>query len=330
MKIGGQEILPGTHATVDLDLGRLPSGSLTALRTHVFRASQPGPTLLLSGGMHGDEVNGIEIVRRMIADKMFVNLIRGTVIAVPLMNVYGFINFSRAVPDGKDLNRSFPGTISGSLAARVARIICEELLPPTDLGIDFHCGGANRYNYPQIRFSPTDPEARRYAEFFSAPFLVEMKSPSGSLRKVAQQEGTPILIYEGGESLRLDEQAVNSALQGTVNLLVKLQMLDLMPSAKELPSLLCHKTTWIRASESGIFLRSKGSGAPAVKGEVLGNICDPFGQWSKKIVARKNGYIIGHNNTPVVYPGDALFHLAEPVDPTANENPYIFQQGTNF
>jgi uncharacterized protein len=328
MQIGGQEILPGTHTIIDLDLGKLPSGSQTTLHTHVIKASQPGPTVLLSGGMHGDEVNGIEIVRRMLSEQLFAPLQRGTVIAVPLMNVYGFINFSRAVPDGKDLNRSFPGTSSGSLAARVARIICEELLPHIDLGVDFHCGGANRYNYPQIRFSPTDPEARRYAEFFGAPFLVEMKSPTGSLRKIAQQEAIPILIYEGGESLRLDEQAVQYAMKGTLHLLSKLQMLPPPQAEEATQGYLCRKTTWIRAAESGIFLRLKGSGVWVSKGEVLGYICDPFGQWKKKVLARKNGYLIGHNNTPVVYPGDALFHMAELVEASHAEQ--ISKGNINF
>lgn len=310
MKIGKIEVLSGQSLVANLDVGKIPTGNNIFIHAHVYRAKADGPTVLLSGGMHGDEVNGVEVVRRMIVEKLFDKLKCGTVIATPLLNVYGFINFSRAVPDGKDVNRSFPGIVNGSLASRVARTINTEILPLIDLGIDYHCGGENRYNYPQIRITKNDKEAYDLAKIFGAPFLLKMNSIKGSMRKIAHMEGIPILIYEGGESLRLDEFSIEQAVAGTKRVLQSLGMLDNIRQESGVESIICDKTSWIRAATSGIFFCRKTSGNFVKKGDVLGEVCDPYGTLKKKILAKRDGYIIGHNNTPVVYPGDALFHMA--------------------
>ncbi len=307
--IGGQEILSGESKTVEIKIGMLPTGSSIYIQAYVYRAEQEGPVVLLSGGMHGDEINGIEVVRRMIAMKKFNNLLRGTIIAIPLLNIYGFINFSRAVPDGKDVNRSFPGSKFGSLASRVARIINDEILPIIDIGIDYHCGGDNRFNYPQLRISPNDKNALQLAKSFAPDFILKMKPIKGSLRKMAGFDDKPILIYEGGESLRIDDFAIDSAINGTDRVLVALGMKKVAVASVSSPTI-CESSSWVRASTSGVFLSHRKSGAYVTRGELLGEICDPYGRYKKKIVARNQGYIIGHNNTPIVFPGDALFHIA--------------------
>ncbi len=310
MKIGEIEVLPGQSKVANLGVGKIPTGNNIFIHAHVYRSKVDGPTILLSGGMHGDEVNGVEVVRRMIVEKLFDKLKCGTVIATPLLNVYGFINFSRAVPDGKDVNRSFPGIVNGSLASRVARTINNELLPLIDLGIDYHCGGENRYNYPQIRCTKKDKEAYDLAKIFGAPFLLKMNLIRGSMRKIAHLDGIPILIYEGGESLRLDEFSIKEAIAGTRRVLHSLGMIDAENIEKAHDSKICDKTSWIRAATGGIFFCRIKSGNFVKKGDVLGEVCDPYGTLKKKILAKRDGYIIGHNNTPVVYPGDALFHIA--------------------
>lgn len=307
--IGGQEVELGETKTVEIKIGTLPTGTNIRIQANIYRAEEDGPVLLLSGGMHGDEINGIEIVRRMTALKKFNNLLRGTVITIPLLNIYGFINFSRAVPDGKDVNRSFPGSKFGSLASRVARIINDQILPIIDIGIDYHCGGDNRFNYPQVRVSPNDKNALQLAKHFSPDFILKMKPIKGSLRKMASYEDKPILIYEGGESLRIDDFAIDSAINGTDRVLVALGMKKVAVAPISEPTI-CDSSSWVRASTSGVFLSHKKSGAFVTRGELLGEICDPYGRYKKRIVARNQGYIIGHNNTPIVFPGDALFHIA--------------------
>lgn len=317
--IGGQEIEPGENKIVQIKAGTLPTGSNIYIQANIYRAEKDGPVVLLSGGMHGDEINGIEIVRRMLALKKFDNLLRGTVIAIPLLNIYGFINFSRAVPDGKDVNRSFPGSKFGSLASRVARIINDEILPIIDLGVDYHCGGDNRFNYPQVRISPNDKNALDLAKSFAPDFILKMKPIKGSLRKVAGYDNKPFLIYEGGESLRIDDFAIDSAMNGTDRLLVTLGMKKVAVLSTGEPTI-CDSSSWVRASTSGVFLSHKKSGAFVTRGELLGEICDPYGRYKKRIVARNQGYIIGHNNTPIVFPGDALFHIATKTPPEKEKN----------
>ena len=184
--IDGQVIMPGESRVVDIPVGNLPSGTNININVNVHRSMFKGPVVLILAGVHGDEINGIEIVRRSIAENVYDNLIKGTVIVIPLLNVFGFINFSRDVPDGKDVNRSFPGTKSGSLASRVAYTLTKKILPLVDFGIDFHTGGGSRYNFPQVRYGKTNKKARELAEAFSAPFIIEKPYIIKSLRKIAK------------------------------------------------------------------------------------------------------------------------------------------------
>jgi len=302
-------IAPGQEATVKIGVGRLPSDNRLYIFAHVYRSINPGPTVLMIGGVHGDEINGVMITRNMIEEKKFENLDRGTVISVPLLNVYGFINFSRAVPDGKDINRSFPGTMAGSLAARVARTLTKKILPLVDCILDFHTGGSSRYNYPQIRYSSKDKVAEKMAMAFGAPYTIQKAIIPKSLRKVASDMGLPTIVFEAGESVRLDGYSISKGVHGTKQVLQSLGMLTLPDLIRSKKTMLFSKTGWIRANFSGIFVWSKQSGNAVTKGEPIGQINDPFGMKTVTVHAKRDGYIIGHNNASVVNQGDALFHV---------------------
>ncbi|PSR52123.1 succinylglutamate desuccinylase [Adhaeribacter arboris] len=310
--INGKSILPGQNVQTRLLVSRLPSGTVIDIPVYVYRAREEGPVLLLMAGMHGDEVNGIEIIRRMIRRKMLYPT-RGTIIAIPILNIYGFLNFSREVPDGKDVNRSFPGNKSGSLASRVADRFTREILPYIDYGIDFHTGGASISNYPQIRCLTEYPENERLARAFGAPFILNAALRAKSLRKEAFQRGKYIIVYESGESLRLDEGGINLAVKGTMRVLQELQMQP-PSSIKEIavPSVVCGKSSWIRAKVSGIFRARVKIGQYVKAGEIYGSLADPFGDMAIRLKSPYSGYIIGVNNMTVVNQGDALLHVGIP------------------
>lgn len=309
MNINGNDIAPGERTSIKLSVGRLPSGTAISIHAHLYRSSEPGPTLLVLGGVHGDEINGVEIIRRAVNDGLFDQLKCGNVIAIPLLNIYGFINFSRDVPDGKDVNRSFPGSTSGSLASRVARTITKKILPLVDFGVDFHTGGRSLYNYPQVRFSRNHPDSEQLALDFGAPFLLGTPPIRKSLRRTAQELHKPIIVFEGGESLRYDALSIEKGLAGIRRLLIRRGMAEGKVNRRK--TQLFKKSRWIRAAKAGMFLWIKSSGNRVEKGEPIGQINGPYGK-SKTIWvrARESGVIIGHNNAPVVSQGDALFHIA--------------------
>ena len=306
--VNNVSVEPGTHKEVLLNVGRLPSDTRINIKLKVFHARKPGPSLLVLAGIHGDEINGVEIVRRALAKGLFENLDCGSVIAIPLLNVYGFINFSREVPDGKDVNRSFPGSQSGSLASRVARALTKKVLPLVDCGVDFHTGGSNNYNYPQIRYSLGDGSAEALARAFQPPIILGNKPISKSLRKVSRDQGKPILVYEGGENARFDGFAIERGLRGLQNLLAHLGLKSGVAAGDS--SIAFDRSSWLRASRAGIFEWSKSSGQWVRKGEPIGRISDPYGDRTVPVISKRAGFIIGHNNSPVVSTGDALFHIA--------------------
>lgn len=306
--LGNNEILPGSHSKASYSVGNLPSGTRVAIQMDVFRSEKPGPHVLIIGGVHGDEVNGVEIVRRTLEKNLYQDLLTGSVIVVPLVNVHGFINFSRDVPDGKDVNRSFPGTLAGSLASRVARIISKNVFPQVDIIIDNHSGAFTRYNYPQVRISRGDTKSLELARAFKAPFIIHKPALRGSLRKAAKLANKMCLIYEGGEALRLDGFSIARGIGGIERTLHHLGMIGGAPLEEREPVEIQH-ASWVRASHAGLFLWTKSSGARVKKGEPLGNIGDPYGTKRVVILAPREGYIIGHTNAPVVGQGDALFHI---------------------
>ena len=307
ININRQQIGLGKHVLTRLNISRLPSRTIIDIPVHVFRGPEDGPVLLLMAGMHGDEVNGVEIVRRMLHRKLL-HPHRGTIIAIPVLNIYGFLNFSREVPDGKDVNRSFPGNERGSLASRVAHKFVHEILPWVDYGIDFHTGGASRANYPQVRCLLDNPAAEKMAFAFGAPFIINSVYRPNSLRKEASKHGKSIIVYESGESLRFDEEGIKQGINGTLRVL---QHLDMQKNATEpaKPPVVCQHTSWIRAKVAGLFRSQISLGEYIQKSQIIGTIADPYGKMSVRIRASRAGYVIGLNRMPVVNQGDALLHI---------------------
>jgi predicted deacylase len=309
--LNGLVIQPGEQVLTRLVISKLPSGTVIDVPVHVLRSTEPGPTLLLMAGMHGDEVNGIETIRRLVRRELLQPL-RGSIIAIPILNIYGFLNFSRDVPDGKDVNRSFPGFPRGSLAGRVAHRFMREIMPLIDYGIDFHTGGAARANFPQVRcLLGVDPVVDAMAMAFSAPFTLHAALRPGSLREAAQALGKRIIVYETGESLRLDEAGIEEALAGTLRVMHHLGMAAAAPPASR-PGIVCRRHTWLRARFAGLFRAHVENGQFIKKGQVYGSVADPYGQQAVRLESPVTGYVIGLNHMPVVNQGDALLHIAVP------------------
>jgi len=308
--IDGHSFKAGDQGKISIDIADLPSGTKIFLPIHIFRSKNPGPTLLLSGGLHGDEVNGVEIVRRCLVEGLFNNLNAGTVIAIPIINIYGFINFSREVPDGKDVNRSFPGTPRGSLASQVAHILSDQVIPNIDYGIDFHTGGASRYNYPQIRFTESDSKAEELAKAFAAPITIANNVIDKSFRKEALNQGKSIIVFEGAESKRYDEFSTDEGYKGTQRLLHHLGMFSAPDIQESRVENIYTNMHWQRAEKAGLYTWTVRSGQEVKKGDQLGSIHDPHNTYNHPVIADTTGTIIGHNNAPVVNAGDALFHYA--------------------
>ena len=305
--IQGVEVLPGETKSLTVNIAKLPSHSSIDVSITVSRAMEDGPVLLLSGGLHGDEINGVEIVRRIIEKGLNVPK-KGTTICIPIINVYGFIHFSRYVPDGKDVNRSFPGNKNGSLASRVAYFLMHEIIPKIDYGIDFHTGGADRTNYPQVRAMLNDSQNEVLAKAFHAPFTLHSKYRPKSLRQAAGKRDKRIIVYEGGESARFDEFAIQNGIDGALRLMHHLGMTHLNPVPNH-PSHFIKKSSWIRAKVSGLLQTKLKSGQFVKKNQVVGFITDPFGEFKIPIKAPVSGFIIGLNNNPILHQGDAIMHI---------------------
>jgi predicted deacylase len=307
IEIYGEKVGRGEDKMINISISRLPTYTDITLPVRVIRAERDGPVLLLSGGMHGDEINGIEIVRRMLARDLIIPE-TGTIIAVPLMNVYGFIQNVRGVPDGKDINRSFPGVKGGSLAKLVAYSIMKELIPSIDYGVDFHTGGASRANFPQIRCSFEVDDNIELAKAFSPPVILHSPLIQKTFRRAAFKKGKHILVFETGESLRFDQKGIQEGINGTLRLMKHLCMIEEAPEPNV--SEIYQKSGWVRARYAGLFHPKINLGDHVKKRQVLGSITDPYGNESFRIVNPHDGRVIGLNNSPVVHKGDALFHIA--------------------
>lgn len=304
--IASQAIPPGEHTQINLNIARLPSHTVIDVPVYIYRSRVPGPVLLFTAGLHGDELNGIEIVRRLIADGLTVP-VRGTVIAMPVVNIFGFLHATRDLPDGKDLNRSFPGSKTGSLARRVAYVVMREVLPAVDIGVDFHTGGAQRANYPQVRCAFDDAKSLRLAKKFDAPLTIDSKYVDKSFRKEAGKAGKRIIVYEGGESSRFDPLAIKEGIRGARRMMASLKMRNEPLSKRRTVSI--RSTVWVRARSSGLLRGRVRPGVRVASREVIATITDPFGESEYHVRAPQAGWVIGVNHQPVISQGDAVLHL---------------------
>ena len=309
--INGLTIKPGTRATIDLPAGRLYTHAPVTIPVHVVSGKQSGPRLFISAAIHGDEINGVEIIRRVLKLPAL-KRIKGTLIAVPIVNVHGFINHSRYLPDRRDLNRSFPGTEKGSLAARLANLFMQEIVTQSTHGIDIHTGASHRSNLPQIRANLDDEETYKLAQAFEVPVMISSNLRDGSLREAAAEYGIPMLLYEAGEALRFDEVSISAGVKGIVKVMRTLGMLppSRSKSKKLLEPVVARSSTWIRAPGSGILRAMIPLGGRVKRNTLLGVVADPFGEKEAIVSAPFSGIVIGRTNLPLVNEGDALYHIA--------------------
>lgn len=306
--LAGHAIGPGEDDLINLNIARLPSRTVIDIPIYVSRAEKPGPVLLLMAGLHGDEINGMEILRRMMSENLHKPII-GTVITIPVLNIYGFLNYSRELPDGKDINRSFPGSRSGSLASRVAWHVTNDILPLIDYGLDFHTGGASRSNVPQIRAVLDKPINNELAHVFKPRFIMNAPLRDKSLRREAARNGKSIMVYEGGQSLLFDEHVIVEGIAGARRVMHHLGMIKKAPPAPKYNTVILDRSSWVRAKAAGLFHHSVENGQPVKKGQTIGMITDPFGEFEVPVKSQVNGFMIGLNYNPVVNQGDALAHL---------------------
>ena len=308
--IADTTVAPGTRKTLELPVSSLYSHAPMTLPVQVVCGQHDGPCLFVSAALHGDEINGVEIIRRLLRLPLL-KKIRGTLLAIPIVNVYGFVNRSRYLPDRRDLNRSFPGSGRGSMAARLADLFLKEIVDRSDYGIDLHTGAIHRENLPQIRANMDDEETARIANAFHVPVLLNSDLRDGSLREIAAKRGIPTLLYEAGEALRFDERAIRAGVKGIVAVMRELKMLPASSHKGEYPEpLVARSTSWVRAEQSGIFRSTSALGARVRRGEVIGVVADPFGAQEHDVHTQHNGIIIGRTNLPLVNEGEALFHIA--------------------
>jgi predicted deacylase len=317
LQIGGVKVSPGQRVTVDLPVARLYTHTEMTMPVQVIRGKKPGPHLFVSAAVHGDEINGVEIIRRFLKLKLLKQL-RGALIAVPVVNVFGFISRSRYLPDRRDLNRLFPGSEKGSLAGRLADLFMKEVVANCTHGIDLHTGSNHRFNLPQIRAYLDDPETERLAWAFGAPVVLDANLRDGSLRQAVAEQGIPMLLYEGGEALRFSEVAIRIGLRGVVSVMRAIGMLPASRRRKsDFEPAVARSSTWVRAPEGGILRVNTSLGTRVFKGQIVGVIADLFGENEIKVLSPTRGIIISRLNQPLVNEGDALFHIASFDNPTS-------------
>lgn len=312
MTILDETIHPGETKTLNLEIARLHTATKLKIPIIVSRARLDGPTVLLSAGLHGDELNGVDIVRQIVHRGMNVPK-RGTIICIPVINIFGFINQSREFPDGRDMNRVFPGSKTGSLAGRFAHYLVNYILPHVDYAIDFHAGGASRFNAPQIRIAPENLELEELATIFHPPFLLYSAQIAGSFRNACAKKGIKMLLFEGGKSLDINSDVSEMGVEGTKRFLHSFDMLkdefSICPPKEDMT--IITNSIWVRAKRSGLLHDQVKIGSYVEKGAVLAEVSDPYGKENTTIKAPNAGYVINVNDAPIVYQGDAVFHISK-------------------
>jgi predicted deacylase len=311
VNILGTSVRPGERHVLDLQVARLYTRTSVEIPVVVQRGQEEGPVLLLLAGVHGDEVNGIETVRRILEDLKLQPLARGTVVAIPVLNVFGFLAMKRELPDGRDLNRFFPGSPNGSLASRLAHALVTEVLPAVDVVIDLHSGSDQRHNHPHLRYTSDDERSLEIAQAFDPPLILKAAIRERSLRAHMNKLGRSYVLFEGGKARSLDDDAIREAYRGVTRVMEHLGLWKGVSDTLRGPSHLS-SSKWVRAPMAGLFHPIMENGSELEKGMVLGLIADPYGDHSKQVKAPFGGHIICVNTAPVVNQGDALFHLGLP------------------
>ncbi|GAA4273582.1 succinylglutamate desuccinylase/aspartoacylase family protein [Aquimarina gracilis] len=312
LNILGKEVLPGTSTTINFNIAKLYTSTKVEIPIIIERSINPGPTVLITAGIHGDEINGVEVVRQIIA-KNINKPAKGSIICIPVLNVFGFLSMNRSFPDGRDLNRVFPGHKNGSLASRFAYQFINEILPAADFCLDFHTGGASRFNAPHIRVDAKNKELVELAKVFNAPFTLLSKNLEGSYRATCTKIGKDILLFEGGKSQNSSKEIAIEGVKGTMRILSHFDMLaeEFKVPKTDSRSILISKSFWMRAKYSGLLHIKIPIGKHVEKGEILATITDPYGKMRHVVKASNEGYVINVNEAPIVYKGDAIFRITK-------------------
>lgn len=310
----GHEIPLGASKEINFNIAKLHTATKIEVPVIVERSKNPGPTILFTAGLHGDEINGVDIVRQLITRKINKPK-RGTIICMPILNVFGFLNGSRDFPDGRDLNRVFPGLANGSLASRVAYRLMTEIIPDVDLVVDFHTGGASRFNAPQVRIVKDQPELDALAQVFAAPFVLYSNHISKSFRNACFQLGKPVILFEGGKSHFVNDTISKTGIEGVKRILKHYDMLSsrISITASKHKTIFVEESKWIRARKSGMFKASVDVNSKVTIDDVIGQITDPYGKMYHEVKSPIEGYILNVNEASLVYQGDALFHISTKV-----------------
>jgi predicted deacylase len=309
-EIGPIRVRPGQAKAVSLPITRLVTGADVDLPVRVVHGREDGPTVWIDAAIHGDEAVGVEVVRQVLAE-IDPKTLRGTLIAVPIVNVLGFMTGDRYLPDRRDLNRSFPGSARGSLASRIAHLMMTEVVAKCDVGIDLHTGSDRRTNLPQIRADLEDPRTRELAEAFAAPVMLHARLRDGSLRAAAREAGATVLLYEAGEAWRMDGWAIDAGVRGVRRVLAALGMTEPVDEEPPIPSQASFRSSWVRARGTGMLHLEVALGEHVVEGQRLGGLFDSFGKRVRLVHAERTGVVIGRTEAPVVNSGDAVVHVAE-------------------
>ncbi|MFP5252082.1 MAG: succinylglutamate desuccinylase/aspartoacylase family protein [Actinomycetes bacterium] len=308
--IGGVRVRAGQSKSVELPIARLVTGGDVSLPVRVVHGREPGPVVWLDAAVHGDEVVGVEVIRQVLA-AVSPRTLRGTLLAVPVVNVLGFMTGDRYLPDRRDLNRSFPGSARGSLASRIAHLLMTEVVARCDVGIDLHTGSDRRDNLPQIRADLDDPETRRLAAAFGAPVMLHARLRDGSLRQAASEAGAIALLYEAGEALRLEPEPIDVGVAGVLRVLAALDMLDGQRHDGP-PPVECRASGWVRSRGSGILHLDAQLGDTVSAGARLGRVADALGTGGRIVRTDRDGIVSGLTRAPIVHAGDAVAHIAAP------------------
>ena len=310
-EIAGIQVQPGTRQTIEVQVAKLYTHTPLHIPVEIVHGRREGPVLMVCGAIHGDEINGVEIVRRVLTNTVLRNL-RGTLVAVPIVNIFGFVQRTRYLPDRRDLNRCFPGSESGSLGGRIAYLLRTQIMKHVTHIIDLHTGAIHRFNLPQIRAELKTPETARMAEAFAAPVIIDAGLREGSLRAYADSQNIPVITYEGGEALRFDEVVIASGVKGVLRVMRELEMTPAKKSVKppRKRSEVAASSQWVRADIDGIMRPVAKLGQKIRKGQKLAMVADPFGASETAIISPCSGIVICVNNLPLVNEGEAIYHIA--------------------
>ncbi len=310
VRIAGQNIAPQSCVTVNLNVGKLYTDTPLHMPVRIFTGKKKGPVLFVSGGVHGDEIIGVDVIRRLIKETRISKIKKGALILLPILNVFGFLLNSRYLPDRRDLNRTFPGSPGGSMASRIANIFMNEIVANATHGIDIHAGSFYRENLQQIRAHSEDKETLAMAEAFGAPVILHSDLRDGSLREASTSKGVKMLVYEAGEALRFDENASVTGVNGIIGVMQYLGMIEKSTPQKTKPPFIAKSAVWVRAPRGGVLWDRVKLGSEVTAGQILAYVSDPFGDDPIPVLSPENGLLIGCSNLATANEGDGLFHIA--------------------